>query len=288
MDANGAVYLAGTTRTSCANCIAQGGHQMTFGGGGRDAFLAKFSAVGQRLWGTYYGGPGDEEGMVCAVDALGSVYLAGATSTLHTACVECIATAGSHQPALGGMWDAFIAKFSSAGGRIWGTYYGGGDHDSPSGVAICSPSYILLAGITYSISGPGPISTPPSAPGVPHQPNHGGGMADFFITLVCEHRGAGCTPLAYQQLSSQFKDVINSEMRVIANPSAQPCLILPKEAEEGYEWQLYDVMGHCLRGGWANARELFVSLRGYPAGRYFVVVMGRRLWHITLEKPAEE
>jgi hypothetical protein len=51
-----------------------------------------------RLWGTYYGGTGDDIGLSCSSDSSGNVYLAGYTNS-NTGSV--IATAGSHQSAFG-------------------------------------------------------------------------------------------------------------------------------------------------------------------------------------------
>jgi len=49
-DADGNVYLAG--KTTSADGISENGHQNSFMGS-TNAFLVKFSAVGDRLWGTY-------------------------------------------------------------------------------------------------------------------------------------------------------------------------------------------------------------------------------------------
>jgi hypothetical protein len=56
VDCDGSVYLAGYTESSSG--IAQGGYQETYGGGIRDAFLAKFAPSGELEWATYYGGDG--------------------------------------------------------------------------------------------------------------------------------------------------------------------------------------------------------------------------------------
>src|SRR5690349_16790852 len=55
----GNVYIAGITMSQTG--IAFNGHQNTFGGGNVDAFLVKFNSAGTRIWGTYYGGGGDEQ-----------------------------------------------------------------------------------------------------------------------------------------------------------------------------------------------------------------------------------
>jgi hypothetical protein len=86
--------------------IASGGHQNSYGGWIRDAFLVKFNASGTRLWGTYYGGSDEDRGRSCSTDAAGNVYLAGVTeSTTNIA-------SGGHQNSYGGDFgDAFLVKF---------------------------------------------------------------------------------------------------------------------------------------------------------------------------------
>ena len=98
-----------------------------------------------RLWGTYYGGSGVESGVSCATDATGNVYMAG-TSGSSTG----IATTGSHQSANGGMSDAFLVKFNSAGVRQWGTYYGGSKGESGVSCATDATGNVYMAGVTQS------------------------------------------------------------------------------------------------------------------------------------------
>lgn len=102
-DASGNVYLAGYT--SSANGIASGGFQNTYSGSGfnNDAFLVKFDAAGNRLWATYYGGTGEEEGYGVATDASGNVYLAGITNSSTG-----IASGGFQNNIGGGYADAFL------------------------------------------------------------------------------------------------------------------------------------------------------------------------------------
>lgn len=79
-DAAGNVYLSGYTASKSG--IASGGFQNTFGGAGLDAFLVKFNESGARLWGTYYGGSGYDDGYDCAVDGQ-FVYLTGSTESTN-------------------------------------------------------------------------------------------------------------------------------------------------------------------------------------------------------------
>lgn len=146
-DASGNVYLAGFTNSSTA--IASGGFQNTYGGG-QDAFLAKFTSAGVRIWGTYYGGSGVDNTFVnncCAIDAAGNVYLCGqTTSTTGMA-------SGGFQNTFGGLADAFLVKFDAAGNRLWGTYYGGAGNDNAYSCIADPANNVYLVGSTTSASG---------------------------------------------------------------------------------------------------------------------------------------
>ena len=147
-DANGNVYMAGTTRTTSGTSIASmGSHQSAFGGSITDAFLVKFNSAGIRQWGTYYGGIGNDNGNSCATDNSGNVYMAGRTDSNSG-----IATAGSHQSFFAGSNDAFLVKFNSAGVRQWGTYYGGIDIDRGNSCSTDASGNVYMAGYTRSTS----------------------------------------------------------------------------------------------------------------------------------------
>ncbi|MBA3681808.1 MAG: SBBP repeat-containing protein [Bacteroidetes bacterium] len=172
-DPSGNVYLTGITNSNNGNSIATaGGHQITYGGGTRDAFLVKFNSVGVRQWGTYYGGTGATEyGNSCTTDASGNVYLAGVTDS-NTGTV--IATTGSHQVTFGGIIDAFFVKFSSTGVRQWGTYYGGTGADEGRSCVTDALGNVYFAGDTESTTS-NVIATTGS-----HQSSFGG-LFDAFL-----------------------------------------------------------------------------------------------------------
>ncbi len=107
------------------------------------------SAQNNRIWGTYYGGPGNEYGGGCATDAAGNVYLAGSTNSGSFD----LAANGFQNTYTGGMGDAFLVKFDASGARIWATYYGGGATDYGHSVAIDIAGNVYLAGSTNSLSG---------------------------------------------------------------------------------------------------------------------------------------
>jgi hypothetical protein len=121
-----------------------------------------------RLWGTYYGGSGDDQGRSCITDGVGSVYLTGTTDSNSD-----IATIGSHQNILAGYFDLFLVKFTLGGSRQWCTYYGGEYSEFGAEVSLDNTGSVYLSGITQSTLG---ISTVNS-----HQQNFGGGIDVFMV-----------------------------------------------------------------------------------------------------------
>ncbi|MCB0787628.1 MAG: SBBP repeat-containing protein, partial [Flavobacteriales bacterium] len=166
IDPTGNVYVAGTTQSNTG--IATPGAHQTTEGGGRDAFLVKFDTDGNRLWGTYYGGDENDEGMGVTTDAAGNVYLVG-----HTESSFAIATPGTFQTAWDDGEDAFVVKFNSAGVRQWGTYCGGPDPDFGFSVAVDASGNVYLGGTTEG-------STNIASAGA-HQTTFGGTMDQFLV-----------------------------------------------------------------------------------------------------------
>lgn len=104
------IYFSGGTTSNTGTIIATVGSYQATTGGANDLYLAKFDLAGNRIWGTYYGGAGNESSGNCYADAIGNVYLIGLTQS-NTGTI--IASAGSHQPLYGGgLYDAFLVKFS--------------------------------------------------------------------------------------------------------------------------------------------------------------------------------
>jgi hypothetical protein len=165
VDGTGNVYLSGGTASTSG--IASGGQQNIIGGGTGDAFLAKFSSVGARVWATYYGGTGSENYTASSVDGAGNVFLSG-----HTTSTSGIASGGHQNTHGGGPSDSFLAKFSTAGVRQWGTYYGGTGEENYSSCSADGNGNVYLSGITTSTSG--------IASGG-HQDTYGGGGTDGFL-----------------------------------------------------------------------------------------------------------
>src|SRR5690606_32062305 len=106
-----------------------------------------FNGSGTRLWGTYYGGSAYDDGVSCAADAAGNVYLAGTTTS-----TSAIASGGHQNSYGGGNNDAFLVKFDGNGTRLWGTYYGGSAVEYGYSCVTDATGNIYLAGYTQSAS----------------------------------------------------------------------------------------------------------------------------------------
>ena len=78
------VFVAGySTSTDFPVQTAGTYFQPNIGGGTDDAFILKFDNAGNRLWATYYGGSGSDEGFSIACDVLGNAFVTGYTSSTN-------------------------------------------------------------------------------------------------------------------------------------------------------------------------------------------------------------
>jgi uncharacterized protein (TIGR02145 family) len=170
-DENGDIVLAGLTG-STDNIATAGAYQVTLLGN-MDAFIAKFATNGQRLWGTYYGGTNSDEAYSCAIDHNNNIIIVGITGSSNN-----IASPGAWQANLNGSSDGFIAKFTPAGQRIWGSYYGGNEGppsntDHIMSCTVDSTGNIYFAGNTNA---PDHIASPGA-----HQTTLGGSIDLYLV-----------------------------------------------------------------------------------------------------------
>ena len=141
-DKNGDVYIVGNAANNILDIVTLNAYQNNFGGGSFDAFIAKFNSSGLRLWGTYYGGNGDDYCSGISIDNSGNIAISGYSNSSNN-----IASNGCYQSIIGGLSDAFIAKFNSFGIRQWGTYYGGvGDDYGNTTITFNISGDIFLTG----------------------------------------------------------------------------------------------------------------------------------------------
>lgn len=144
-DRAGMIYIGGGTG-ALTNIGTPGTHQPIYTGNST-AFLMKFDAAGQRIWGTYYA----DSSNIGAITIYGDneVYIGGVTSSSTG-----IGTPGSHQPVKpSSNGNAFIAKFNSSGIRQWGSYYGGNNTTTINRLAADQTGAIYATGWTHSNTG---------------------------------------------------------------------------------------------------------------------------------------
>src|SRR5262249_926533 len=117
LDPNGNAYITGFTAAGGTFPTTSGAYQTT-GGGGTDAFAAKFNpnprGSSSLVYGSLLGGAGNDQANGIAVDQSGNAYVAGQTgSTGGTAFPT---TTGAYQTTFGsGSQDAFLTKLNATG-----------------------------------------------------------------------------------------------------------------------------------------------------------------------------
>ena len=147
-DASGAIYLTGTT-TSVNFPVINGVQSRLLG---QDAFVAKLDSSGTTLlYSTYLGGTplqlgtGTENGLGIAVDAAGSAYVAGNTTSAD------FPTLNPAQSTYGGSTDGFVSKLSPDGSAlVYSTYIGGSSFDGAGMIAVDAGGSAYVAGFTAS------------------------------------------------------------------------------------------------------------------------------------------
>jgi hypothetical protein len=139
-----------------------------------DAFVARFSGSGARIFSTYLGGGDVETCNDIDIDPDGNIYVTGSTSSMN------FPTLNAAQPALASGFDAFVTKFSSAGSRLYSTFLGGIEDDIAYGIAADNAGCVYVTGETYVWGEPENYFPTLKA----LQPNYGGGLTDGFVVRL--------------------------------------------------------------------------------------------------------
>ncbi|MFO0357606.1 MAG: SBBP repeat-containing protein, partial [Sphingobacteriaceae bacterium] len=171
-DSNGNIFITGNTLS--ANFPLQ--NSGTFFQGiivdNVEAFILKFDNSGNRLWATYYGGSGNEEGNSICTDSNGNLFVTGYVSSNDFPVQN---TGTFFQGTLSGFSDAFILKFDNNGNRLWATYYSGSNQDRANAICADSNGNVFVTGYTQS------TNFPVQNTGTFFQGTFGGGLLDLFI-----------------------------------------------------------------------------------------------------------
>jgi Beta-propeller repeat len=107
LDSKGNAYVTGVTSSNQLTFPVKGGPDLSYNGGGEDAFVAKVRADGTGLiYAGYIGGHGNDVGFGIAVDKGTNAYVTGATGSLKDFPVK----VGPDLTYNGGGTDAFVTK----------------------------------------------------------------------------------------------------------------------------------------------------------------------------------
>jgi hypothetical protein len=161
-DAAGNITIVGFTLSGGSPVFPGVGSNPIPFGGQTDAFITQFDANGNRLWATYFGGSGIDQGNSIATDLSGNVYIVGSTTSNNLAGAS---------NSLKGQTDAFIASFTPSGLWRWSQYYGSNDRDW-AGSIVAAGNMLYVSGFTTGVGLPTVNAT---------QTNYGGGGSDAFV-----------------------------------------------------------------------------------------------------------
>ena len=173
LDGDGNAYVTGETNSADFPTTA-GVFDTTVSG--TDAFVTKLDATGSTLgYSTYLGGNVTDVGYGIAVNAAGSAYLTGITSSATFPT-----TAGAFDTTLGGIQDAFVTRLDAAGLTLaYSTYLGGnGNELAPGGgIAVDGAGSAYVTGTTGSQDFPTSAAAFDTAPAAD-------GRTDVFVSKV--------------------------------------------------------------------------------------------------------
>jgi hypothetical protein len=127
VDGSGNAYITGYTSGNL------GGPNQ----GGYDAFLAKYSPAGELVWTAQLGTAGGVFAYGVSVDGSGNAYITGLTG-------------GNLGGPSQGQGDAFLAKYSSAGGLLWTAQLGTPGDDHAFGVSVDGSGNAYITGYTQT------------------------------------------------------------------------------------------------------------------------------------------
>jgi hypothetical protein len=151
LDGLGGAYIAGRTSSAANFPTTAGAFDMTYNGGVGDGFVTKLNSAGSALvYSSYLGGSFNDEGFGIAVDAAGSAYVTGLTSSGNFPT-----TPGAFDTTHNGDNDAFVTKLDPAGSALlYSSYLGSGNTEHGLGIAVDGLGSAYVTGQTLSANFP--------------------------------------------------------------------------------------------------------------------------------------
>jgi Abnormal spindle-like microcephaly-assoc'd, ASPM-SPD-2-Hydin/Beta-propeller repeat len=164
VDANGNVYISGTTASTDFPITSTNAYQVVNNGTPLSGFFTKLDPTGGTLlYSTFLGGSGDDSANAIAVDSNGNAYLTGQSTSTNfpVTPATAIQTAGQS----GGL--AFVTRInpilSGTGSLIYSTLLGGTSSNLGTGIAVDASFSAYITGQTTSTNFPATTSAFQSA-----------------------------------------------------------------------------------------------------------------------------
>ena len=128
---DGSIYITGYTRGDLDG--------ETNSGGFSDAYLTKYASDGTKLWTKLLGSSSSDYGRGVSTASDGSIFITGATKS--------DLDGETHS---GGVFDAFLTKYSSDGTKLWTKLLGSSSNDYSYSVSTASDGSVYITGYTSS------------------------------------------------------------------------------------------------------------------------------------------
>lgn len=148
VDSRGRAYVAGWTSSAVTFGVTRNVVQPAYGGGQKDAFVARVQADGRALeYLTYLGGVGADAANAILVDSGFGAVVAGTTESPNFPVTE-----GAFLKRFpGGESDGFLARLNADGTAVvYGTFLGGRDRDEIYALDMDGAGNLYAGGATYS------------------------------------------------------------------------------------------------------------------------------------------
>jgi len=173
IDNQGNVIIAG--QSTSTGLASNGSDQATFGGS-TDAILGKFGGTdGSVLWSTYLGGAQLDIANGVTTDLNGNIFVTGLTSSVN------LPQRNAVQPSFGGVSDAFVAAYSTAGTRLMSSFIGGNATEQGYGISVIG-NYVYLTGASNSSNFAQVLPSPSVVNFTPQVSNNG--AFDIFVSKI--------------------------------------------------------------------------------------------------------
>lgn len=153
VDSEGNAVVVGWTQATEAAPFPIANAAQDTTAGGSDGFVAKIALADTPaiVYSTYLGGSNDDRLEVVAIDAYGTAYVSGTTSSNN---LRGTSSVFGLQHVSGGGDDAMAARYSDEGERFWVSYLGGSGNERGGAMTLYGSGSIFFAGATSSTNFP--------------------------------------------------------------------------------------------------------------------------------------